>query len=64
MVVDVSTLKAGLILHDRLFEEVAPREVLVSMECSIGEFSLNSARTEDYPVDACQAKEYRKEKHE
>lgn len=65
IVVDVSTLKVGFVFHDQLYEEeVAPREVLVSMNCSIGKFYLNSVQLKNYPVDAYQAEEYKEEKHE
>jgi hypothetical protein len=65
IVVDVSTLEVGFVFHDRLYEEeVSPREVLVNMNCSIGEFYLHSVQLEDYPVDAYQAEEYMKKKNE
>lgn len=63
IVLDLNTLKVGYVFHDELWEQedenCNPREKwLINLDCSIGQFFLNSLTQDDYPVDAYEAEKY------
>lgn len=60
IVLDLLTLKIGFVFHDDLWEDtnVIPRDILISMNCSIGDFFYKSMTTENYPVDGFEAEKY------
>ena len=57
IVLDAQDCIVGFLFHDKLWEadDLSPRDCLVKMDCSIGQFFLNAATIEEYPVDAYEA---------
>lgn len=60
IVIDLNTKKIGYIFHDELWEDedVNPREIYISLECSIPQFYYNSVTIVDYPVDGYEAENF------
>lgn len=60
--VDLNNLKVGYVFHDELWEDSSmnPRDIYISLDCTIGEFYYNSMTKEDFPVDGFEAEEYLK----
>lgn len=58
--VDLLNFEAGILFHDYFWEEPAedPRKFLIKMNCSLGQFYLNSVQLPNYPVDAYEAAAY------
>ena len=57
VVLDLLNFQAGILFHDYFWERDTenPRMFLVEMNCTLGEFYLNSAQNSDYPIDAYEA---------
>ena len=57
VVVDLLAFQAGVLFHDYFWEEPEedPRKFLVKMNCSLGQFYLNSVQLPEYPTDAYEA---------
>ncbi|MEH7238884.1 hypothetical protein [Bacillus sp. JJ1562] len=64
IVLDINTNKTGFIFHDELWEdkEINPKEIYISLECSLPEFYYNSVFIDDYPVDGYEAELFMKKK--
>ena len=62
IVLDLNNLKIGYVFHDDLWEDdsINPRDILVNLNCTIGEFYYNSIVIEDFPVDGSEAEKYLK----
>lgn len=62
IVIDLNTRMVGYVFHDELWEneEVNPREIYISLECSAPEFYYNSVTIDGYPVDGYEAERYMK----
>lgn len=62
IVFDLNNLKVGYVFHDDLWEDDSanPRDILVSLNCTIGKFFYKSMIDEDFPVDGLQAERYLK----
>ncbi|MDR6879641.1 hypothetical protein [Bacillus sp. 3255] len=60
IVLDLENLKVGYVLHDELWEDatINPREILINLQCSIGEFYYSAVTVENFPVDGYQAEQY------
>ncbi|UYZ59989.1 hypothetical protein [Hymenobacter latericus] len=60
VVLDLADYQVGLLKHEEFWEDqdVNPREYLVKMNCSLGQFFWNAISDEDYPQDAYEAAEY------
>lgn len=60
IVLDLENLKVGYVFHDELWEDesVNPRDILINLKCSIGEFYYNAVTVEDFPVDGYEAEKY------
>ena len=57
---DLLDFQTGILFHDYLWEneEENPRKFLIKMNCSVGQFYLNSVQVNDYPIDAYEAAAY------
>lgn len=62
IVFDLNNLKVGYVFHDDLWEDdsINPRDILVSLNCTIGQFYYNLMIDGDFPVDGLQAEKYLK----
>ena len=60
VVLDLLDFEIGILFHDYFWEneEEDPRKFLIKMNCSIGQFYLNSVQENNYPVDAYEAAAY------
>ena len=60
IVLDLNNLKIGYVFHDDLWEDdsINPRDIFVSLNCTIGEFYYNSIVIEDFPIDGSEAEKY------
>lgn len=60
VVIDLNTKKIGYIFHDELWEDedVNPREIHISLGCSVPQFYYNSVTIDDYPVDGNEAETF------
>ncbi|MCH6268887.1 SMI1/KNR4 family protein [Neobacillus citreus] len=60
IVIDLNTRNIGYVFHDELWEDedVNPREIYISLECSIPQFYYNSVMIDDYPVDGYEAETF------
>lgn len=60
VVLDVEDYEVGILFHDYFWEnkEENPRKYLIKMDCSLGQFFLNSVSVQDYPIDAYEAAAY------
>lgn len=60
VVLDLLDFQVGILFHDYFWErnEEDPRIFLVKMNCSLGQFYLNSVQVADYPIDAYEAADY------
>ncbi|MCP8970103.1 hypothetical protein [Ectobacillus ponti] len=60
IVVDVNNEEVGYVFHDELWEDeaVRPREIFISLACSIAEFYYHSLTMDGYPVDGRDAEEF------
>ncbi|WP_075979930.1 hypothetical protein [Bacillus massilinigeriensis] len=60
IVIDLNTKKIGYIFHDELWEDedVNPREIHISLGCSVPQFYYNSVTIDDYPVDGYEAETF------
>ncbi|MBS8263938.1 hypothetical protein DYI25_05755 [Mesobacillus boroniphilus] len=60
IVLDLNTNEIGYVFHDELWEdeEINPREIYISLECSLPEFYFNSVTIDNYPVDGTEAERY------
>jgi|GEM_PF-3087063 len=57
---DLLDYQIGILFHDYFWEkpEDNPRQYLIKMNCSLGQFYWNSAFIEGYPIDAYEAAAY------
>jgi hypothetical protein len=64
IVLDLNTNEIGYVFHDELWEdeEINPREIHISLECSLPEFYFNSVTIDNYPVDGTEAERYMEKK--
>ncbi|SHI37811.1 hypothetical protein [Clostridium intestinale] len=60
IVFDLINQKVGYVFHDDLWEDesINPRDIFISLNCTIGEFYYKSMIDEDFPVDGLQAEQY------
>ncbi|MGJ7910125.1 hypothetical protein [Neobacillus sp. LXY-1] len=60
IVIDLNTRNIGYVFHDELWEDgdVNPREIYISLECSIPQFYYNSVTIDDYLVDGYEAENF------
>ncbi|WP_326514197.1 hypothetical protein [Clostridium intestinale] len=60
IVFDLINQKVGYVFHDDLWEDesINPRDILISLNCTIGEFYYKAMIDEDFPVDGLQAEQY------
>lgn len=58
--VDLLDFQTGILFHDYFWERPGenPRKFLIGMNCSLGQFYLNSVQIPDYPIDAYEAAAY------
>ncbi|WP_201987294.1 hypothetical protein [Hymenobacter rubidus] len=58
--VDLLDFQAGILFQDYFWErpEEDPKEFLVKLNCSLGQFYLNSIQLPEYPIDAYEAAEF------
>lgn len=56
---DLQDFQAGILFHDYFWNdsEEGLRKFLIKMNCSLGQFYLNSVQIPDYPIDAYEAAE-------
>lgn len=54
---DLLNFQAGILFHDYFWEEADEglRKFFIKMNCSLGQFYLNSVQVPDYPIDAYEA---------
>ncbi|WBA43248.1 hypothetical protein [Hymenobacter canadensis] len=57
---DLNDYQIGILFHDYFLEDEGedPRKYLIKMDCSIGQFFMNSVSIDEYPVDAYEAAAY------
>ena len=57
---DLLDYQACILFHDYFWEKPAqyPRQYLIKLDCSLGQFYWNSAFIDDYPIDAYEAAAY------
>ncbi|WP_460611708.1 hypothetical protein [Hymenobacter seoulensis] len=62
VVLDLDDYQAGIVFQDYFWEseDQGLRKYLIKMNCSLGQFFLNSATIDDYPIDAYEAAAYMK----